>query len=231
MNNQPTETRTYGELLSVHSVFYTIQGEGPYSGWPAVFVRLAGCNLQCRGCDTEYTEGRQNRSVKQIVEEILPSFPQLTLANPRRRLVVITGGEPFRQAVGPLCSRLLKIGFRVQIETNGTIAPMEDFPVGATIVCSPKAPSIAEGLKPYISAYKYVIESDYILEKDGLPTRVLGGTEVLPARPHGRLPVYVTPFDSTDPSRNLLHLQAAVKVTLDFNYILQIQLHKLVHLP
>src|SRR3954467_9071958 len=50
--------RSDGNSLSIHSIFYTLQGEGPYSGCPAVFMRLAGCNLQCPGCDTDYTSGQ-----------------------------------------------------------------------------------------------------------------------------------------------------------------------------
>ena len=54
-----------GLSLQVNSIFYTIQGEGPFAGRPAIFIRLAGCNLQCPGCDTEYTK-RQTMTVDEI---------------------------------------------------------------------------------------------------------------------------------------------------------------------
>ena len=61
MNQQaPEKQQLRGDgLLAVHSIFYTIQGEGPFAGETAVFVRLAGCNLQCPLCDTDYTSDRR----------------------------------------------------------------------------------------------------------------------------------------------------------------------------
>ena len=60
-NTQPAEkqVKSSGLILAINSIFYTIQGEGPFAGSPAVFVRLAGCNLQCPMCDTEYTSRQQ----------------------------------------------------------------------------------------------------------------------------------------------------------------------------
>ena len=52
MNTQPTEKRTNSQNLDITEIFFTIQGEGPFSGHRAVFIRLAGCNLQCPACDT-----------------------------------------------------------------------------------------------------------------------------------------------------------------------------------
>ena len=91
INIQPIEKYVQAEnkMLDVHSIFYTIQGEGPFTGCPAVFVRLAGCNLKCPGCDTDYTSNRTPMTAEQILNKILE------LASPAT-LVVITGGEPFR---------------------------------------------------------------------------------------------------------------------------------------
>ena len=70
MNLQPIEKRTKSAdgLLSLHSIFHTIQGEGPFCGTPSVFVRLAGCNLQCPACDTDYTQGRRAASAQEILD-------------------------------------------------------------------------------------------------------------------------------------------------------------------
>jgi 7-carboxy-7-deazaguanine synthase len=103
-------------LLDVHSIFYTIQGEGPFSGFPAVFIRLAGCNLQCPHCDTEYTQGRR-LAYPEVVAEYVS-----TLSQPRG-LVVITGGEPFRQNLTKLLQCLSDYRLLVQIESNGTLPP------------------------------------------------------------------------------------------------------------
>ncbi|MEG7364337.1 7-carboxy-7-deazaguanine synthase QueE, partial [Pseudomonas citronellolis] len=99
MNLQPIEKRTKSAdgLLSLHSIFHTIQGEGPFCGTPSVFVRLAGCNLQCPACDTDYTQGRRAASVQEILDKVQEYQSS--------GLVVITGGEPFRQDI----TRLLNV--------------------------------------------------------------------------------------------------------------------------
>ncbi|WP_046973456.1 7-carboxy-7-deazaguanine synthase QueE, partial [Dyella japonica] len=96
----------------------TIQGEGPFCGQPAVFVRLAGCNLQCPGCDTNYTSNRKKMSHSDIWQEIVH-----VTGEAKTKLVVITGGEPFRQPeVVNFINYLIDMkGYRVQVETNGTM--------------------------------------------------------------------------------------------------------------
>jgi 7-carboxy-7-deazaguanine synthase len=228
---EPLERNTQtGNLLSVHSIFHTIQGEGPFSGMPAVFVRLGGCNLQCPGCDTEYTAGRLDYTVNQILEYVDRLYPETPFERPR--LVVITGGEPFRQNVSPLAAALVQCGAMVQFETNGTLAPLADFPKVIRVVCSPKTRRVAFGLLPFIFAYKYVLQAGHVAE-DGLPSSVLGTPDIQPARPHLGFtgPVYVSPMDEQDSARNRANLDAAVLSCLRFGYILNLQVHKLVGLP
>src|SRR3954471_13531433 len=127
-----------GETLHVvkGSPWLTIQGEGPYAGHPAVFVRLHGCHLRCTFCDTNFDDPDDPvYRVPDLVAEIN------NLATATTKLVVITGGEPTRQNILPLCRDLAFCGFKVQIETAGTywIDGIENY---ADIVCSPKTPSI-----------------------------------------------------------------------------------------
>jgi len=153
-------------------------------------------------------------------------------------LVVITGGEPYRQAIGPLCTRLIEQGFYVQIETNGTMH-QPDMPYttynagrrGLTIVCSPKAPTIHHELVDQIDAYKYVASAEYISLQDGLPTKVLGtGTRI--ARPHAgfRGPIYLQPEDHQDPEINTKNMEAALASCFKYGYRLCLQTHKLLGL-
>lgn len=118
----------------VNEVFYSIQGEGRYAGTPSVFVRLAGCNLQCRveshgfDCDTEFHASRPMRAheIRELAEKV---------GGPCRR-VIFTGGEPLLQ----LDENLLEAfdGWGTALETNGTL-PLENLLVRVGwIVCSPK---------------------------------------------------------------------------------------------
>jgi 7-carboxy-7-deazaguanine synthase len=100
-------------MLKVCEIFRSIQGESTFAGCPCTFVRLSGCNLNCSYCDTKYafTEG-YDMTIEQIVSAV-KSFGV--------SLVEITGGEPLIQNETPLlCSELLKLGYRVLIETNGS---------------------------------------------------------------------------------------------------------------
>jgi len=89
-------------------VFTSIQGEGLYTGAPANFIRLAGCNLSCDFCDTD-KEAREDLSPKEIIEQLDPNV----------RLVVITGGEPTIHDLTELL-KALGNGYRRHLETNGT---------------------------------------------------------------------------------------------------------------
>jgi 7-carboxy-7-deazaguanine synthase len=111
-----------GMTMRVSEIFYSLQGEGRLVGNPSVFVRLAGCPLRCRWCDTKYawdeTAGR-NYSVEQIVEAT-QKWPS--------RFVVITGGEPMLNSKLPELAEGLKArGKEITVETAG-IAYIPDLP-------------------------------------------------------------------------------------------------------
>jgi 7-carboxy-7-deazaguanine synthase len=236
--------------LEIHSIFLTIQGEGPYAGCPAVFIRLAGCNLQCPGCDTEYTRGSAIEPVESIVTRVamVRSAPNGPLVLP---LVVITGGEPFRQNIIPLIRSLKMVGYQVQVETNGTLGFMDSVKADMAakrrvaqapdfdIVVSPKAGKVHEDLHSRIIAYKYVVNAGEVDAKDGLPTSVLG-LPGRPARPHNhyRGPIYVQAADESvgenEPlmkgRKNLENQAVAIESCMRFGYTLGMQLHKIIDL-
>ena len=223
-NTQAIEKKDYREdgLLEVHSIFPTIQGEGPFAGTPAVFVRLAGCNLQCPFCDTDYTSNRTLMQPSEIIQQIKKAGDQ--------KLIVITGGEPFRQNLSLLTHMLFCRDYNIQIETNGAMFDRDfDFDY-ATIVCSPKTESIHPNMHKAIDAYKYVLHYKHICPQDGLPTSVLeNGKRV--ARPHNYgAEVYVQPMDEQDEGLNKLHLAATVASALKYNYRLCLQIHKIIGL-
>jgi len=100
--------------LQVNEIFYSVQGESTYAGRPCVFVRLTGCNLRCRWCDTAYAfyDG-ETLTVEQVLERVRAY---------KCSLVEITGGEPLLQdEVHFLIDRLLVEGYEVLVETGGSL--------------------------------------------------------------------------------------------------------------
>ena len=231
-NLQPAEKQTKDfHTLQVHSVFHTIQGEGPFCGTPAVFIRLAGCNLQCPFCDTDYTSQRQEMTIVALVE--------LVQTKAMSGLVVITGGEPFRQDISFLVDTLLRCKYYVQVETNGTLAPSPDIVwkksihkrEGAYIVCAPKTSKVNRKIAELACAAKYVVKHDQVAE-DGLPTQVLNHpcNDVV-ARLNKWVPVtYVQPCDVKDAAQNDKNLQTAIQSCMKHGYVLQLQVHKLINM-
>ncbi len=100
-------------LLKVNEVFYSIQGEGLWAGAPCIFVRLAGCNLKCPFCDTDYSQKFEATS-KDLLDIVI------NLRAPTRR-IVITGGEPCMQNLYPFIEYCHNYGLSVHLETNGTL--------------------------------------------------------------------------------------------------------------
>jgi 7-carboxy-7-deazaguanine synthase len=116
-------------MLQLAEIFYSIQGEGAFSGTPAVFVRLAGCNLSCDFCDTDY-------SLKFFagVDDVVARVREIGGNCP---MVILTGGEPLAQRETlALIDALRRDGRRVHIESNGTI--YADLPADVWLCVSPK---------------------------------------------------------------------------------------------
>ena len=220
------------DYLDLNSIFYTIQGEGIFAGSPAVFIRLAGCNLQCPACDTDYRPNMR-MSINDIVKCTFNHTPIGGLIQP---IVVITGGEPFRQNITRLIASLLNEGYRVQIETNGTLFVGLDWLFihpNLTIICSPKTGKVNKDLERHIKAYKYVIHADHISEVDGLPLTALNHrASPQVARPHKTFDgtIYVQPIDVQDEAENKRHLAAAIKSCMTYGYTLGLQMHKIIGL-
>ncbi len=108
------EHEAAGARLKITEIFFSIQGEATFSGWPTVFVRLTGCPLRCQYCDTAYAfTGGQWRAFDEIETEVRRH------ATP---YVCVTGGEPLAQ---PRCAAFLAhlcdVGFNVSLETSGAI--------------------------------------------------------------------------------------------------------------
>lgn len=125
-------------IMKITELFTSIQGESSYAGRPCFFIRLAGCNLNCSYCDTEFAKSAD--SGKDIsIESILERAKNANVAT-----VEITGGEPLLHDEVPLlCRGLLEAGFRVLIETNGSL-PIAKLPEKVIRIVDCKCPSSGE---------------------------------------------------------------------------------------
>lgn len=202
--------------LQVSEVFYSLQGEAARAGLPTVFIRLAGCPLRCRWCDTAYAfTGGEAMSVEAILDQV------------RRfqvRQVCVTGGEPLAQpGCLPLLTALADAGFEVALETSGAF---DISPVDARIarVMDLKAPdSGEEGRNRWQNLsclnardeIKFVIASrrDYEWMRDCIRQR---GLETL-------CPLVVSPAAGAIELRQLAEWVLADALPVRF----QLQLHKL----
>ena len=150
--------RTVTGGLLVREVFRSFQGEGHHAGRPAVFVRLGGCNLACRFCDTDF---REDRSQYLPTDRVLDAVRGCATGS-RKPVVVLTGGEPLLQKELDTFARMLRRdGFQVHLETNGTIAVPDN--VFNWVTCSPKCWPVA--IKPgRVDEFKWVISEDLLDE-------------------------------------------------------------------
>ena len=123
-------------MLRLTEIFHSIQGESTHAGRPCVFVRLTGCNLRCRWCDSEYTfTGGEKMSIDDVMARV-ESYGC--------KLVEVTGGEPLAQSESfDLIKRLCDDGYEVLIETSGSIdiTPVDD---RARIILDIKCPGSGE---------------------------------------------------------------------------------------
>lgn len=189
--------------LQVCEIFYSLQGEGYYTGTAAVFLRLAGCNLRCPFCDTDHS-----RSTAMSVAEVVSVMSQYEL-----RHAVITGGEPSLQLTDELIDALHHAGFYIQVETNGTSAlpPTVDW-----VTCSPKGTPIKCS---HIDELKLVFGSPAV----GTPADY----DSIAARER-----FLQPCDTGDRLRNSLIIEQCVDYIKHHpQWRLSLQTHKLINIP
>ncbi|MGH9475837.1 MAG: radical SAM protein [Terriglobales bacterium] len=220
--------------LQITEVFHSIQGESSHAGLPCVFVRLTGCNLRCRWCDSEYSfHGGQRMELAQV---------QAAVRAFACRRVEITGGEPLLQApaVRVLAERLLAEGYTVMIETSGE-RDLSAVPEAVIKVVDIKCPSSGEGgsfreanlalLQPW-DELKFVLsdEGDYVFARDFVARHQLenGPVAVLLS------PAFRKDAAGTRSSQQCLldpQMLAAWVLRDGLNVRLQLQIHKFIWDP
>jgi len=199
--------------MKLAEIFFSLQGEGKNQGKPCLFIRLAGCNLHCRWCDTGYALGDGRDIAPDVILE------QVWRRNPK--LICITGGEPLLQEgeLEPLLASLSKKGIQVDIETNGTLDFRRLQPY-ASICMDVKCPSSGEmsdlsllgTLRPEDSV-KFVVSDKADLMH---ATEVIGSYRIAGE-------IFMTPVYGTDP-RAIAEYILATGLPVRF----QLQLHKII---
>jgi 7-carboxy-7-deazaguanine synthase len=155
------------ELL-VTSRFFTLQGEGPYRGHPAYFIRLAKCNLACSFCDTYFDSGdwREFTSLLEEADTVINDFfkqrklptPAWAKDSPKKIVLVITGGEPSLQNnLSAFLAKAQHYFQRIQIESNG-ISVLPNMPDSTTLVVSPKCLEKDGKIVRYLEPNKEMLE-------------------------------------------------------------------------
>jgi 7-carboxy-7-deazaguanine synthase len=205
-----------GERLRITEVFHSLQGEADTVGWPTAFIRLTGCPLRCRYCDTEYAfYGGHWRSIGDLIEEI---------RDYRTRYVCVTGGEPLAQPnCRALLSRLCDLAFDVSLETSGGVDAREvDARVRRIIdVKTPGSGEVArnlwenlETLRP-VECVKFVLvdRADYEWAREVVTSKAL----------NERCSVLFSPASGEMMPRDLADWMLADRLPVRF----QVQLHKI----
>src|SRR5512137_1343861 len=167
--------------MKITEIFRSLQGEGKNQGKPCLFIRLAGCNLNCTWCDTKYSrEGGMTMSLDSVLEQVWRVNPPY---------VCITGGEPLIQAdaLESLLASLHSRGTEIDIETNGTI-DFSRFQPYASVCMDVKCPSSGEvsdlsllsKIRPEDSV-KFVVkdEADCRYAQEVMTTHAIAGTTFL----------------------------------------------------
>ncbi len=142
-------------LIEISELFYSIQGESSYAGYPCFFIRFADCNLRCTYCDTRYAyeEKHPSYSINQILAEV-EKYPGV--------LVEITGGEPLLQkGIYPLLDKLLAAGRTVLLETNGSFS-LDAIPQEVVKIMDMKCPGSSMHEKMNFDNFSFMTPKDEI---------------------------------------------------------------------
>jgi 7-carboxy-7-deazaguanine synthase len=140
--------------MKVNEIFYSIQGESSFAGWPCAFIRMTGCNLRCTYCDTQYAfyEGS---------EMAIPEILQAMSAYPTR-LVLLTGGEPMLQeSIHELIGKLLEKEYTVLLETGGQV-PLANVDPRVHKIMDFKCPSSGMESHNDYGNVKYLTQNDEV---------------------------------------------------------------------
>jgi len=207
-------------VLKITEIFASVQGETSYSGYPFAFVRLTGCNLRCRYCDTTYAyDGGEEFPLEEVVSRVTDFGLTRTC---------VTGGEPLLQKeASALVEALLDRGQDVLVETNGTL-PLAGIDPRAVKIMDVKCPSSGEDRKMLWENFRHLTERDEVKFVISSPEDYRYAKEVAARyRREKKWGILLSPAFGFLPAERL----AGWMVGDGLDARLQLQLHKLVWGP
>ena len=216
-------------MYKVNEVFETIQGEGSFTGAPAIFIRLQGCPVGCSWCDTKHTwavKDELRQSLGDIVVKTVESehwaavsaedlLQRFATEGYQARHIVITGGEPCMYDLNPLCEALHSHGYSTQIETSGTfevkapentwvtVSPKVNMAGGYTVLQS--ALDRANEIKHPVAMQKHIDELLQLLQQTDTRAKL----------------IYLQPISQQRRATAL-----AIEMCKQYNWRLSVQVHK-----
>lgn len=144
-------------VYKINEIFESIQGEGYHTGMPAIFIRLAGCSMGCKWCDTKTCqEVHYQLTARQVLQHVEKNFI--------KKHIVITGGEPFEQNLYELVKKLHENNYSIHIETNGAHSISDYISSRCWITVSPKA-YVKRSALNIASEIKLVISNEKDIER------------------------------------------------------------------
>lgn len=195
--------------MRINEIFYSLQGEGYWTGIPAVFVRFSGCNLRCPFCDTHHHD-----AIEMTEDEIVDRICRYA-----SRHIIFTGGEPTLQLTKSLVDHLHKLDKFLHIETNGSVVLPDGIDVALDwITVSPKDAPLR---------IQRIDELKLLFHGQGTDIAKYEGLEI--RRPECR---FLQPCDVGDPDNNTRILNETIAyIKLHPQWRLSLQTHKILRIP
>lgn len=212
------------DSLVVNEIFGSIDGEGIRTGELATFIRLTGCNLRCRYCDTTYsfTEG-----TPMTIDEIINKVDEIGYKN-----ITITGGEPLiHKNIDKLIDRLLELHYKINIETNGAvdITPY----ISKNIILTMDYKTKASGMTKYMIKQNFSLLREYDVFKIVCSREDFEDIKELLRNNEIKSYIYLSPiYQEVEPSELVDLLKELHNEGIDTSKIrVQVQLHKIIWEP
>ena len=217
------------DTVNISEIFYSIQGEGIYTGEPTVFVRFQGCTLGCDWCDTKYTWKHEVEN-GMTYTEVLNEVWELHRKSGSRPMICITGGEPLEQPdqFDYLVKKFHQYDYKIEVETSGLLpVPFKHNQYVDSWVVDFKTPSSKTPKTPILSDFEHFRQEDQLKcvvknEKD------LNAVEVVLQDNYFRGTILVSPGNPVKGTASQEWMERCAEFCKLYGYRLNLQTHKFI---